>query len=45
MKMKFNKYILLAFIAFDGYISAFGQQLPDSLMQYLEIAAKKYTHV
>ncbi len=40
MRTTIYKYILLTFFAFGGYFVAFGQQQTDSLMQYLEIAAK-----
>jgi len=40
MRTTLYKYTLLTFFAFGGYFVAFGQQQPDSLMQYLEIAAK-----
>jgi outer membrane protein TolC len=41
MKMNINKGLLLVFIGYCSFISLFAQQSTDSLMSYLELAAKR----
>lgn len=40
MKTTAYKKLLITFIALGGWLTVFGQQYPDSLLHYLEIAAK-----
>src|SRR5664279_1332886 len=40
MKMTIYKKLLIAFIALGSWMAASSQQYPDSLLRYLEIAAK-----
>src|SRR5664279_4657294 len=40
MKMTIYKKLLIAFIALSSWIVVSSQQYPDSLLRYLEIAAK-----
>jgi outer membrane protein TolC len=40
MKMKIYRKLLIAFIALGSWLTASSQQYPDSLLRYLEIAAK-----
>lgn len=40
MKQIINKKLLIVFISLGSWIAASGQQYPDSLLNYLEVAAK-----
>jgi outer membrane protein TolC len=40
MKTTISKIIMIAFLAFGSRLCAFSQQYPDSLMRYLDIAAR-----